>query len=181
MRCAFHSECLVASASLAVLVLTLGGSAEAKQKPGKKGRESETRCLEVRVTSPQSQERRRTGRFSATEILDLRVEVRLPRQIESSQQVVVKLFTPDGHLYQDLPLTTVQGELGDTSATTRRHRARGGSSEPLKKASGTASTLFPVAGTSIVTSSLYGRWTATVHVEGTETSCSRPVSFVIAE
>ncbi len=181
MRYAFRSECLVASASLAVLVLTLGGSAEAKQKPGKKGRERETRCLEVRVTSPQSQERRRTGRFSATEILDLRVEVRLPRQIESSQQVVVKLFTPDGHLYQDLQLTTVQGELGDTSATTRRRRTRDGSSEPRTKASGTASTLFPVAGTSIVTSSLYGRWTATVDVEGAEASCARPVSFVITE
>jgi hypothetical protein len=38
---------------------------------------------------------------------------------------------------------------------------------------------FPVAGSSIVTSSLYGQWRAEVHMDGQEKACSNPLYFQI--
>lgn len=121
------------------------------------------------TTHPQSEPRaRRTFGFSASEVLDLRFLVLVPASRNASDVVYLKLFTPKGHLYQKLRLPRDPVAFGQTRHG-RRSRYRWVSSS------------LPVAGTSIVTSSLYGMWRAEPYVEGQSAPCARVRRFVIRE
>jgi hypothetical protein len=178
MGCVCRFERALACVAFAAFLSGLGASTAAGQKPKRNTRTTAARCFEVFVTSPQTRGERRQRRFSATEILDLQIEVRLPTEMDSNERVTVRIFTPDGHLYQELPATAFENESNDTSAAARRQRRRDRSSEPRKRASRDLSAVLPVAGTSIVTSSLYGKWSAFASVDGADI-CSPPTTFVI--
>lgn len=121
-------------------------------------------CTAVKVGSPQQPRGRgyRPKYFSASEILDLELAVSVRRR-RGPEQIKIKLYTPNGHLYQTLKLPV------DAS---RRLNARG---RPSRWVVGT----LPVAGTTIVWASLYGKWKAEVYADGSEKRC-RATRFVIA-
>jgi len=128
---------------------------------------SET-LVTVRVSSPEQPEGRRRSVFSASEILDLEFHAQLARRLDGDRQIEFRVYTPRGHLYQTLtPAVTTSG---DDRQGSRRGRGR------LQ-----ASVRLPVAGTSIVTSSLYGQWTVVAHLDGSADPVSRPRSFTIKE
>ena len=110
-------------------------------------------CKKLRVRSPEQSELKgnRAKPFSSSAILDLQFQVLVPRT--STGRYQIHLYTPNGHLYQKL--TTAK-----TGKQTRRRR----------NFEWAAATL-PVAGTTIVWSSLYGTWRAEVFAEGSEQSC----------
>ncbi len=103
-------------------------------------------------------------------LLDLRFLVLVPADnaYSSSNGLHLKLFTPKGHLYQKLRVPIAPAA---TSAGNQRRRSR----------YRWVSASLPVAGTTIVTSSLYGRWSAAAYVEGESSPCARPRRFVIRE
>ncbi|HEY7818121.1 MAG TPA: hypothetical protein VIG29_07885 [Vicinamibacteria bacterium] len=106
--------------------------------------------------------RKKTPTFSAAIILDLRFE----STIKGSSELRFDLYTPRGHLYQSLPATT--------AAPSASERQRG---EIRRKATAT----LPVAGTTIVTSSLYGAWKVEAFLKNEQTTaCASAVSFVIS-
>lgn len=126
-------------------------------------------CYAVWVTPVQNQAQsdvrgQRSRGFSASEILDLRFLVLVPA--DDAGTLHLKLFTPKGHLYQELRVTT---ELAADRNQRRRSRHRW------------LSASLPVAGTTIVTSSLYGRWRAEAYVDDGSSPCARPRSFIIRE
>jgi hypothetical protein len=94
--------------------------------------------------------------FSATRILELRFETLLEVRPKQQRRLRLRLYTPDGFLYQVLQTKPArQGEQ-------RRFQAR-----------------LPVAGTSIMASGLYGRWKVVPYLDDAQKPCGRGQSFVI--
>jgi hypothetical protein len=124
----------------------------------------------------------RVPRFSATKVLDLAFTVLF--RSGTSALVELRVFTPDDHLYRSLTVpVAIRGRTSPTRSVTGYPRSvpvqplvrvtRGGS------AYAAASTAFPVGGTDIVSSGLYGRWRVEAYIDGAEQRCAAPASFVI--
>lgn len=130
-------------------------------------------CSAIQVTSPDApaKAQRRSKKaptFSAAAILDLKLEATLSPAVKGQHQVEFKVYTPKGHLYQSLTAMTAS-----SAAAAQGGRQRGG-----KKTA--AAVMLPVAGTTIVTNSLYGQWKVEAFLDGErEAACAKPLSFVI--
>jgi hypothetical protein len=122
--------------------------------------------------------------FSARAILDLNFRIVLPGN-DTPEAVTLKIYTPRGHLYQEV-LVPVAPE-----GSAERERVVAGYPAPLKvarvrrlrasdgrAARGVDAPPFPVAGTHVVSSSLYGEWRVEAWPQGASEACSSP--FVIA-
>jgi hypothetical protein len=121
-------------------------------------------CSAVSVRS--AEDPRARAVFSATKILDLRLSVMLrglsPATV--AQSVRFRVLTPKGNLYQELKALV--------------------STDPIPGQNGQgphADTRLPVAGTSIMTSSLYGQWKVEPHLDGDLTSCGAATTFTITQ
>lgn len=122
--------------------------------PGE-GRERPAACEIVAVRSDEHSHDHE--RFRATRILELRFETLLTGRLEQERRLRLRLTTPGGFLYQIL-------------------------SVPIDHAGGKKPRLvarLPVAGTSIMASGLYGRWTVTPTLDDTREPCGRSRHFVI--
>lgn len=98
-------------------------------------------------------------RFSAAKILDLEFRAVVKRWVEGSHNLRFRVFTPQGHLYQEL---SVPFELD-------------------RKASRAVKARLPVGGTSISTSSLYGKWRVEPFFDDDQKACGAGLRFVITE
>ena len=113
-------------------------------------------CQAVAVTSPEAPGQKRPL-FSSTRIMDLEFRVAVKRRVEGFHSVRFKLYTPNGHLYQELSVPfNAGGKKGDAPQVAAR---------------------LPVAGTSITTSSLFGRWRVEPHLDGDLTPCGAATRF----
>jgi hypothetical protein len=126
--------------------------------------------------------------FSAADSTDLIIHVLFDRSLEEDHVVTLRVLTPNGHLYRQLDVPLTSSDRGD-SATSRRlpgypypvrvHTPRtvnvGGSKFE------SVEVVFPVAGSTIVTSSLYGRWEVEVSVDGASEPCGRRTFFHLRE
>ncbi len=155
--------------TLSLLVLASPGVSSDRKDPAE--RKSNNACTAIQVTAPDAplQTKRRAKKkllaFSASSILDLKLETTLAAKGE--HQLEFKVYTPKGHLYQSLTAPM------SASAPKDGRREREGNKQ-------IASATLPVAGTTIVTSSLYGEWKVEAFVDGErETACAKPRSFVI--
>ena len=114
-------------------------------------------CATVVVGSPQAPHGAMSA-FSVTKILDLELRAYL-RPLPAGPHVVeLKLYTPRGHLYEVLPVAF------------ERTRSKKIVLRPV-------AARLPVAGTSIVTASLFGRWRVDVHLDGAPQSCGTATHF----
>jgi len=130
---------------------------------------SENRVI-LRVYSPQQPAGRSRGVFSASEILDLELQAVVSRRLADDRQVEFKVYTPSGHLYQLLRAELSAPEAGGRSRSPSRERRQL-----------SVSARLPVAGTSIVTNSLYGRWTVVAHLDGSSEPAGPPSSFTLTQ
>ncbi len=108
------------------------------------------RVPEAQLKDTSDRRRRRQQKFSAMEILDLELLARVP-QSKAGSKVHLKLYTPRGHVYQVISLSVPPPD----PTPLRRRRSRGA----IVRAS------LPVAGTTIVNSSLYGEWTIEAYLD----------------
>jgi len=153
--------------TLSLVLASPGVSSDRKKSDVE--RKSTNACTVVQVTAPDAppQTKRRAKRklptFSASTVLDLKLEA----AVKGEHQLEFRVYTPKGHLYQSLEAAMSAPAAKDG----RRHRE-------TKKS--TASATLPVAGTTIVTSSLYGEWKLEAFLDGErEVACAKPLSFVI--
>ncbi len=129
-------------------------------------------CGAIQITAPgaPSAPKRKVKKkptFSASSILDVALEVPLSPSLKGPHRLEFHLYTPNGHLYQALPATVT----APPASTDRRQRQ-------ISKR--TAIATLPVAGTTIVHSSLYGEWRVEAFLDGERTTaCTKPLSFVI--
>ncbi len=154
----------------------------AVQDPDQQAAARTAKRCKIKISSAQSNGGRT---FSATQILDLDLRVKLNRSVTGEHLLRLDLKTPKGHHYQTL---TVAFSTEAASAGARRSVA--GFPHPLEvRVTETAmhegrpvfSVLaqLPVAGTPIVHSALYGRWTATAYLDDETEACGRPRRFFL--
>jgi len=137
------------------LALVLAVAAEAASSEALASRRAT--CTVLGVASPQASETRR--QFSATRVIDL--EFVLSTRRGAALPLALKVFTPNGYLYETLLPQLVpssQGRGGERGRLTAR---------------------LPVAGTAILTSSLYGRWSVVPYLQGDVDACGPPLAFWI--
>jgi hypothetical protein len=122
--------------------------------------------------------KRRGPYYSAARTLRLELRVAVSRRLPDNARVELRLFTPRGHLYQTLravvppPTEPKPPRAEPVPASSRRRR-------PPRTTPHVLTAAVPVAGTSIVNHSLYGRWTVAPQVDGEP--CGDPVGFWIGE
>jgi hypothetical protein len=149
--------------------------------------------LTVSVTSPQLQRTPLERPIRATKILELELHAQFPRSLVGDHVMEFDLYTPNGHLYQTLtvPFTGVRRlsarvrpvEGYPRPLLERQMRAiREDGTDPDRRETGASrcevTARLPVAGTWIVTNSLYGRWRVDVRLDGGAPSGS--THFVLA-
>jgi hypothetical protein len=155
---------LLLGCTLSLLVLASPGVSSDRKSPT-------NACSAIQVTAPdapaQPKRRAKKPTFSASSILDLKLEVSLSPAMKGQHQLEFKVYAPKGHLYQGL-LATMTAPAANPDRGQRESPKR------------TASATLPVAGTMIVTNSLYGEWKVEVFLDGErETACAKPLSFAI--
>lgn len=134
-------------------------------------RSNRARCSRVYVSSPEhSSARRSRTKFSAAEIMDIQLQTRVSSKLAGQHTLELKIYTPKGNLYQSMK---VQFDAASEKPASKNGRTRG------SRRYHEVSTLLPVAGTSIVSSSMYGKWSVEAFLDGAEEGCSRPKSFII--
>jgi hypothetical protein len=111
-------------------------------------------CAVVEIRSDRGRHDR--YRFSATRILALDFETRLSERRARGHTLRLRLYTPSGFLYQVLAVPVAADRVH------RRVEAR-----------------LPVAGTSIMASGLYGRWTVVPQLDDSSAPCGPERHFVI--
>lgn len=152
-------------------------------------------CASVAVSSPQAPKKRVT--FSATKILDLEFGAMLRSSLVGEHVLNLKVYTPRGHLYQQLDVPFRGGVTSSPPSpevgTEPRMRQVEGYPQPLPeqelvatrtstgKRSYRVSTRLPVAGTSIMASSLYGNWKVVPHLDGNLKACGPAGAFSITQ
>jgi hypothetical protein len=113
-------------------------------------------CGSISVSSPDRPRARE--RFSATKTVDLQFRMRLRDADEDRHLISLRIFTPNGHLYQEIQVV---------------HRAESG------RRVSSISARLPVAGTAIATSSLYGRWRVVPYFDDGPRPCAPASVFTI--
>jgi hypothetical protein len=119
--------------------------------------------------------------FSATYILDLLFAVSLVGELVGDKVVELEIHTPNGHLYQRLATPVSSAAAAGTVMMVEGYR------DPLPvrqlEADGAGDLQFrlPVAGTLIVSNSLYGEWTAWAIVDEQPADCGDPLTFDIVQ
>lgn len=144
-------------------------------------------CARVEVGSEAIDPLTSGREFSVQKIEDAQLLVLFDTPVAGEHLLEVKLMTPRGHHYQTMavPIATAASERG-----TRRpvptyprplevqvldsYETRGGARQ------GTP-VFVPVAGTAIVTSSLYGQWQVQLLLDGEPMTCKVRNTFTLTE
>ncbi len=123
--------------------------------------------------------------FSATQVLDLTFTVLLPANLDGEHVVELRVLTPDARLYRSLAVPFARGAL--TNAVRRiEGYTRPVPQQPLKEVSrdrslySAVAATFPVGGTDIVSSGLYGRWQVEAYLDGARQRCAAAAPFNVA-
>jgi hypothetical protein len=179
-----------------LLALAQAGAAPAPSRPpaGPPVESLANQCAAVAVSSLEAPARRVS--FSARQILDLQFGALLRSRLTGEHVLNLRVYTPKGHLYQQLDVPFRGGSLAGAAASSEsgpRMRQVPGYPQPLPEQQLVAartptgqrgyqvSARLPVAGTSIMLSSLYGKWKVVPHLDGGATPCGRATSFSITQ
>ena len=114
-------------------------------------------CGGISVSSP-GQPRVRE-RFSARKTLDLVFRMRFSGRDQDAHVVTFRIFTPNGHLYQEVQVMPRTGSARASSISAR----------------------LPVAGTVIATSSLFGRWRVVPYFDDSPRPCAAAAVFTVVQ
>lgn len=191
---------------IAMIAGVLAGSAAgAMAGSGNNGQKGSSPCMAVVVGSREklgrgnSQNEQEFGgsqqgangvrTFEATKVLDLDFAIvfspQTLAQYGNSHWVEFRVLGPKGNLYESLAIPFT----ADGNRTGERHRVPGYPElipvqvlEPITIGQGSgmiAKVRLPVAGTPIVSNSLYGKWRAVAYIDGEAVACSLPAEFTI--
>ncbi len=143
-------------------------------------------CPEIVVSSSEAPLQLSRNRFSAKGTTDLVFHVLFHGKMDKDHVITLKVYTPHGHLYQTLDVPAAPGK-GKTPMGRRRlagypYPVRIVAPHTLKYENGVYDSIdvrFPVAGSTIETSSLYGKWKVEVLMDGAKHPCPHAVTFLI--
>jgi len=156
--------------------------------PAIAGKVKKPQCRAIEVTSVEGAAGKGNA-FSAARTSDLVFRVLLDPGLAGEHTLELRLLTPRGFLYRSLVAPV---SFGMTVGKLEAKRSVEGYPAPLPVRRATRVTLagenaqavelsFPVGGTDIVGSSLYGRWTVQPYLDGAETPCGNELKVRITE
>jgi hypothetical protein len=170
-----HADSKKPKADKSCLAVVVGS----KQKLGNNGKDDNEREFENGIAT-----------FQATKVLDVEFAIvfspTVAAQFADVHLVEFRLLTPQGNLYESIaiPMTS------DASKAGQSYRVPGYPDlipvqvlQSINHGGGRgmfAKVTLPVAGTPIVSTSLYGKWTAMAVVDDEIAPCSTPAQFTIA-
>lgn len=175
----------------AMVALALGffspSSAVAQIKPGGSPGTITAGCVHVIATSVEAPHTARRQRFSAQKTTDILLNAVFTGRIKGEHLLSIKLFTPHGYLYRqyDVPVAANSGRAPQDRKVEHYPY-------PVKEKFPQQNTIdgqrlqvvtihFPVAGSNIVTNSLYGAWSVEVLMDGESQTCQDQGRFFISE
>lgn len=145
-------------------------------------------CVRILPTTSEAPDSTLQKSFSARQTTDVLLNVIFQTPVTEEYVVTITVYTPKGHLYRtiDMPVVVDTGHAPGTRritgyrnpvpAQTTRHMEIDG--ERLRQV---ITATLPLAGSTIVSSSLYGKWRAQVSVNTTGQLCTGEVKFEIVE
>lgn len=128
-----------------------------------------------------------TPSYSALEISDIIFDVTAVGVFDGDSVLELKIVTPNGHLYQVLtaPVSSDRTKAAGVSRVVGYPYALQVQHMESKIAGETTDSpvtlRFPVGGTLIVRSSLYGLWEVSAYLDGVEAGCSDPSRFTLVQ
>ena len=132
-------------------------------------------CTVAGVFSPQLEEPAgRAPRFPAGRIVSIEFDVVATRATQGTHRLELRLYTPQGYLYQALPASfTVAPPAARkrAEATNVTDDALGSGVQRRRAPWNQVRLRLSVPGSPIVTHSLYGRWEARPHLDGALQPC----------
>ena len=180
-----------------LIALTLGALLTVTSAPAQTGPEGDATAKSLKSPCPKvafssvekPQAKRRT--FSAARSADLIFHVLFDPGLDEEHVVTLKVFTPKGHLYRrfDVPVAPEAEKNEHETGHTRRlpgypYPVKVRNTKTVKagkKEYETVDIAFPVAGSAVITSSLYGRWNVEVFLDGAADPCGKPTFFHLKE
>ena len=167
-----------------VLVIALLVSSFASAQVGQR---DAARCVGLELTSVENPDGWHQEKFAAYETSDIYFNYLFPEKMEGEYLISLRIYTPNGHLYRQMDHPVI---LGGRAVEGGRKVA--GYPYPVKVLTTNRTVMdersyeraranFPVAGTSIMTSSLYGTWRVEILVDGQLQSCEKEIKFRIVE
>ncbi len=145
-------------------------------------------CPQVVVSAVETPNQLSRNRFSATKTTDLVFHVLFHGKLDKDHVVTLKIYTPHGFLYQqlDVPVAPQKGHtpMGSRRLTGYPYPVRIKAPHSVTYNHGTYDSVdiqFPVAGTTIVTNSLYGKWKVQIVLDGASKPCPQAVYFFIEQ
>jgi len=163
---------------------------------------SSRQCVAVEVVQPGGQRvvskekgrRRKKPPVSATETVDLELQVVMRPVLKGDHVLRLSLFTPRGYLYQSmtLPFRFVSPKAARKARGEETTRMVAGFPRPLdvqlltrparrRPTANRVTARLPVAGTSISLGSLYGQWRVAPFIDDGTAPCGPATTFEIAE
>jgi len=144
-------------------------------------------CASFEVSSVEAPQTFGVGKYSAVATSDIIVHVVFPQTFKEDHVITLRFSTPNRHLYREIDVPIAPE--GTRAPGTRRlanypYPVEVKVPENQKINGETVTSVqvrFPVGGTSIATSSLYGAWTVNGLIDGKETRCFRPLTIHIFE
>jgi hypothetical protein len=157
--------------TIALAALLLGSAAGYADQP----------CASIQVGSREEAKESAGHTFSASRTTDVTFAVLFKQGFSGDHLLDLRVFTPAGHLYQSIAVP-----IGDEEGSRRVD----GYARPLKVKKPKPAVLsnerfsrvevvFPVGGTSISASSLYGRWSVQAFLDGATDPCGAKTHFQI--
>ena len=175
----------------AVSALLLGTGLAFAQQADLAPKSADLACTKLDVGSAQ-EPRALAKTFSATKTVDLAIMAYFAKKPSHDHVIEFKLTNPDGFLYRSMSFPIA------ASTHKASQRAIAGYPNPVREVEAIAvpasaagvgtmavsgqtkvEVPFPVAGTDIVTSGLYGKWKVEAFLDGASTPCTQPLSFTL--
>lgn len=147
---------------------------------------AQTPCASITV-SPYEAPPRQTFELpiSILDFENIYVHIVFEEEVTSEHVVNLRLFTPNGHLYQqiDFPVSFSQSRQVASRRVPGYPRpvALAYANSDRSVQGQVISKAIPLAGTSIVQNSIYGMWTVTVDLDFGDKNCADPVVFQVTD
>ena len=144
-------------------------------------------CASFEVSSVEAPQTFGVGKYSAVATSDIIVHVVFPQTFKEDHVITLRFSTPNRHLYReiDVPIAPAGTRLPGTRRLANYPYPVEVKVPEEQRINGetvaSVQVRFPVGGTSIATSSLYGAWTVNGLIDGKETRCFRPLTINIFE
>ena len=144
-------------------------------------------CAYVLASSPEEHTNAYASKFSAGRTVDLTLSVLLPTTFTGEHRLALRVYTPNGSLYQELAVPVASP--GTAKAQGLQTRTLPGYPRAKKVVIPQEVSYlfyrvdvpFPVGGTLITSNGLYGKWRITAHLDGADDACGAAAQIVITE